>query len=108
MSKNPIESEKTAVSLMIHIYCSHKHDHKTDLCPECTELLEYAHQRLDKCPFGAKKGVCSQCKIHCYKPEMRQKVREVMRFSGPRMMKSHPIMALKHLYKEKFQKKQNP
>ena len=32
------------------------------------------------------KTFCSNCKVHCYKPEMRKKIRAVMRFSGPRMI----------------------
>jgi hypothetical protein len=28
---------------------------------------------------------------------MREKIREVMRFSGPRMIFHHPIMAIRHL-----------
>jgi hypothetical protein len=105
MGKNTIEKEKAAISMMIELYCHDKHASGKQLCADCADLLEYAHARLDKCPFGDDKGVCSQCKVHCYKPEMRQKVIEVMRYAGPRMMKKHPIMALKHLWKEKFRPK---
>jgi hypothetical protein len=43
------------------------------------------------------KTFCSNCNVHCYKPEMREKIREVMRFSDPRMIFYHPIMAIRHL-----------
>ena len=38
--------------------------------------------------------------IHCYKPDMKEKMREVMRYAGPRMMWYHPIAAIKHLIRE--------
>jgi hypothetical protein len=31
---------------------------------------------------------------------MRQQIREVMRFAGPRMLLWHPIDTLRHFYKE--------
>lgn len=44
-------------------------------------------------------------KVHCYKPEMREKIREVMRFSGPRMIFHHPYLAIKHVIESKKEKK---
>ncbi|MEI7437152.1 MAG: nitrous oxide-stimulated promoter family protein [bacterium] len=82
---------------MLDIYCRDKHAGTGTLCPECRELLEYAMVRLDKCPFGAQKPVCSQCKIHCYQPAMRARAREVMKHSGPRMLTAHPILAARHI-----------
>nr|MBP8870902.1 nitrous oxide-stimulated promoter family protein [Bacteroides sp.] len=63
-------------------------------------LLEYAHMRLSRCPFGEKKNTCRLCTIHCYKPEMKERMREVMRYAGPRMLLYHPAAALRHLWKE--------
>jgi hypothetical protein len=91
------EREKKTVSLMIELYCKKNHGKNGCLCPECTALNEYARLRSDKCPFMETKTFCSNCKVHCYKPEMREKIREVMRFSGPRMIFHHPIMAIRHL-----------
>ena len=79
------------------------------MCSDCRAILDYADQRLDKCPFGADKGPCSKCEIHCYKPEMRDRVHEVMAYADPRMMKKHPVLAVKHLLdgrKDKFKKKE--
>jgi len=67
------------------------------LCPACSELRCYAEQRLLRCPFGAEKPTCNNCLVHCYRPEMRERVREVMRFAGPRMLLRHPVLALLHL-----------
>ncbi len=99
------EKEKEVVTLMIRLYCRKKHGTKTGLCTECADLAEYACDRSDHCPFMENKTFCSNCKVHCYKPDMREKIREVMRFSGPRMMLYHPVMAVKHLVSTKQEAK---
>lgn len=58
--------------------------------------------RLDRCKFGNEKPTCKKCPIHCYKPDMREKMRAVMRWAGPRMMLYHPKEAIRHLIREKF------
>ena len=98
------EREKETVSLMIRLYCRKKHGGK-ELCPACAELDAYARLRSDKCPFMETKTFCSNCKVHCYKKDMREKIREVMRFSGPRMIFHHPIMAIRHVTERKKEKK---
>ena len=102
--KTKREKEKEIVSLMIAIYCRKKHRYKT-LCPECAALDAYAKQRSDKCPFMETKTFCSNCKVHCYKKDMRDKIREVMRFSGPQMIFYHPVMAIRHVMESKKEKK---
>lgn len=102
--KTKREREKATVSWMIAIYCSKKHGCKT-LCPQCAALDAYARQRSDRCPFMETKTFCSNCKVHCYKKDMREKIREVMRFSGPRMIFHHPIMAIRHVIESKKEKK---
>lgn len=99
------EREKVIVSQMIKIYCRKKHKSKNGLCNECKKLDEYAKQRSDKCPFMEIKTFCSNCKVHCYKPQMREQIRKVMCFSGPRMMLYHPILAVKHMIESKKEKK---
>ena len=92
------EREKALVTQMIALYCRGNHKtRKGQLCPECAALSEYACQRSDKCPFIETKTFCSNCKVHCYKPEMREKIRAVMRYSGPRMMLHHPVTAIRHV-----------
>lgn len=91
------KQEKEVVSLMIKLYCNKKHHTKGTLCERCRELDEYARLRSDKCPFMETKTFCSNCKVHCYKPEMRKRIREVMKFSGPRMILYHPVMAVRHV-----------
>ena len=97
------EREKVIVSRMIALYCRKNHGGKT-LCPDCAALDAYARQRSDKCSFMETKTFCSNCRVHCYQPEMREKIRAVMRFSGPRMLFHHPIPAIRHMiesHKEK-------
>ena len=93
--------EKKVVSLMIKLYCNKKHHANKGLCEDCAILDAYAKLRSDKCPFMETKTFCSNCKVHCYKPEMREKIREVMRFSGPRMMLYHPVLAVRHVIESK-------
>jgi len=100
--------EKKIVKIMIEIYCRKKHKKEAKengICEECKELLEYAWFRSDKCPFMEKKTFCSSCKIHCYKPEMREKIRGVMRYSGPRMLYVHPLLAIKHVIERKCEER---
>lgn len=94
-----IEQEKRTVEQLIRLYCRRKENNK-QLCPECHELLEYAHVRLSRCTFGERKPTCKTCRIHCYKPEMKERMRKVMRYAGPRILFYHPIVALRHLWKE--------
>lgn len=99
------EREKETVSYMIALYCKKNHKTKNGLCQECAKLNEYAKLRSDKCPFMETKTFCSNCKVHCYKPKMREKIREVMRFSGPRMIFTHPVMAISHVIESKKEKR---
>lgn len=100
------EKELRVVTLMIKKYCKGNHGTKKgELCSECKELLSYVELRRSKCPFGDGKPFCSNCKIHCYKPEMREKIRKVMRYSGPRIVLDHPVLATRHLIESKQEKK---
>ena len=100
------EREQYVVSQMIELYCKKQHTSKNGaLCKDCQELKDYAWQRSEKCPFMETKTFCSNCKVHCYKPAMREKIREVMRFSGPRMLFYHPMLAIRHLIESKWEKK---
>ncbi len=97
MSKR-IDREKKTIKAMIVIFCREQHGTKAgNLCNECTTLMEYANQKLNKCKFQDQKPTCARCPIHCYRPDMRVKVKEVMRFSGPKMTLRHPWLALCHL-----------
>ena len=91
-----IEREAETIAAMIAIYCRDHHQAGEGLCPECSDLLEYARKRLKFCPFQEGKTTCGKCPVHCYKTGMREKIRLVMRYVGPRMLFHHPFMALRH------------
>ncbi len=97
-----IAYEKYTVRKMIQLYCRKKHSSAgNELCSDCDAVNNYAQQRLDNCPFGDDKGACEACAIHCYKKDMREKIREIMRFSGPRMLIYHPFDFIIHYVKDK-------
>jgi hypothetical protein len=122
-----IEREERTLAAMIVMYCRDRHrpsavstassgsrsatlaDPGTDLhgarpatgagrlCPDCAELLAYSGARLARCPYGAGKPTCTKCPTHCYGRAQREQVRAVMRYSGPRMLREHPLLAASHL-----------
>lgn len=55
------------------------------LCAECRALLDYALEKRRKCPLDPKPS-CKKCRIHCYSSEYRAQVREIMAYSGGRMI----------------------
>ncbi len=92
-----IEREKHTIGVMIGMYCADHHDRGGDVCARCDELRTYAFARIDKCPFHFAKPTCVNCPIHCYRTDMRERVRSVMRYAGPRMPLRHPWLALMHV-----------
>ena len=124
--KSKREREQEIVSQMITLYCKGNHSarrpaplrgrggemqqvregaaprgrgsgERRDLCPECAELEAYARARSEHCPFMEEKTFCSNCTVHCYRPEMRERIRTVMRYAGPHMLSHHPVMAIRHM-----------
>ncbi len=91
-----ITRESRTVAVMIAGYCRAHHAGR-ELCRECAALRDYALDQLRRCPFGEGKTTCAKCPVHCFRPEMREKIRAVMRYSGPRMIYRHPIMAVRHI-----------
>ncbi|MGO5052347.1 nitrous oxide-stimulated promoter family protein [Lachnospiraceae bacterium LCP25S3_G4] len=90
--------DKNIVSEMIKIYCNGNHGTKGDLlCISCNALEQYARNRVACCPNAETKTFCSTCKVHCYSQEMRKKIKDVMRYSGPRVIYKHPIMVIRHV-----------
>ena len=91
------EREKRMVSQMILLYCRKNHNTPGGLCPQCRKLDDYARARSEHCPFMETKTFCSNCRVHCYRSEMREEIRKVMRFFGPRMIFYHPAAAIRHV-----------
>lgn len=98
--------EERTVSQMIALYCAghHPRESRTEqamcgepVCPSCAELDAYAVLRTSRCRKMETKTSCDACEIHCYKPAMLERIHEVMRYSGPRMLTKHPVAAVRHL-----------
>jgi hypothetical protein len=96
------KAEKKEMGVLVNfvrIFCGAKHGDRleakvevrevsgsrTHLCRECAELLEYAMEKLRRCPLSPKPS-CRKCHIHCYGKEQRTRIREIMAFSGRRMI----------------------
>lgn len=100
------EREKRVISQMVCIFCAGNHgaSARTEtafcgerLCPACKELDEYAVERTQRCRKMGAKTSCEECGNHCYAPQMRECIRAVMRYAGPRMITRHPVAAVRHL-----------
>lgn len=91
------EKEERLIELMILNYCK-GHKHLGLPCNSCNELIQYTRERIKNCPFMETKTYCSSCEVNCYSKEMRSRIKEVMRYSGPRMIVSNPIMVMDHMY----------
>lgn len=70
---------------------------KYPVCSECCTFLLYAFERRLRCPL-AEKPACKHCPVHCYKAEYRQKVREIMRFSGQYLIRRGRLDLLWHYF----------
>jgi len=95
-TKDRIEREAQTLSAMFLLYCQKQHGSESVLCGQCQELQDYSLKRLEKCPFQQGKTTCAKCPIHCYKADMRARIKVVMRFSGPRMLLAHPFLTIQH------------
>lgn len=96
MSRKHITREKLTIGKMIALY--------EQKCPKALQdekhyrtLNSYAEKRLDRCIFGEEKPACKQCPVHCYQPEKREEMKQIMRWAGPRMLWHHPILTVLHL-----------
>ena len=87
------------IGKFVEVYCAGKHGTMTRLplklpeelgerrlCTVCAEFMEYAAIKRIKCPLEDKKPICKYCRIHCYGKEQRKKVREIMAYSGRKLM----------------------
>lgn len=91
------QRELKTVRAMIEIHCHEVHKTPSGLCEDCDRLYDYVCERMQHCPFGVDKPTCAKCPVHCYRKEMREKIRQVMRYSGPRMVWRHPVLTAAHI-----------
>ena len=91
------EQEIGTITRMVRRYCRSVHETGGRFFHTKRPLPEHVKKRRGICPHGDNKPFCSNCPIHCHKPEMRQQMRAVMRYAGPRMLLTHPILVLRHM-----------
>ncbi|EPL9570116.1 nitrous oxide-stimulated promoter family protein [Providencia rettgeri] len=96
MAGKRINREIKTIEKMINIY-EKAHPASSDTPDFYQTLFAYAINRLEKCRYGEEKPACKQCPIHCYQPKMREQMKLVMRWAGPKMLLHHPILAIRHL-----------
>lgn len=81
---------------MIRIYCRLKHICKV-LCDECLYLDNYTENKLSKCPIQEEKPTCNNCRLHCYQISEKEKIKEIMQFSGLKMIFNHQYLSAMHI-----------
>jgi hypothetical protein len=67
------------------------------LCDECRKLLDHGIAKLLLCTYDPK-PVCKKCPTRCYAPGYRQRIRQVMRFSGLYLVKHGRLDLILHYY----------
>lgn len=105
MTTARIQRERSTIEAMVKIFCA-GHNHSkiqctSDLCNECSSILGYALQRIDFCPHKTEKPSCANCTVHCYRGEWADKIKQLMRYAGPKMIFKHPILAFFHIWDSK-------
>jgi superfamily II helicase len=101
-----LDRDKKTVMAMAQIFCrGHNHicSPEDSLCPQCLSVVEYSNEKTQRCPYKHQ-GTCNTCPTQCYTQEMRLAIREIMAYSGPRMILHHPIMAIRYLIKKRKNK----
>jgi hypothetical protein len=100
----------------VKIFCKEKHNNRRTpfsfklfdigeidkkeilLCPDCTRLLTYGLTMRLKCPYDPK-PICKKCETQCYHKDYKEKIREVMKFSGMYLVKHGRLDLLYHYLK---------
>jgi hypothetical protein len=110
-----LQRDLKTLALFISIYCRYKHGEapktpatmrthdvtaiagrEIHLCAECTKLLMHAFTKRSHCPLHPKPA-CKHCPSHCYHPSYRAQIREVMKFSGKKLLLAGRLDYLFHL-----------
>jgi len=110
-----LEKDLKTLALFISLYCEHQHagaekrvpelkgmdvgtiaGRPVELCADCRKLLMHAFVKRSHCPMDPKPA-CKHCPNHCYHENYRDQIREVMRFSGKKMLLGGRLDYLFHL-----------
>ncbi len=100
--KSFTEKQKNDIGItaeFVETYCAAKHrgadknlsmipgaERESKLCSECRAFMDYAVARRINCPLEPQKPACKHCTVHCYETRQREKAREIMSFSGRRLI----------------------
>ena len=77
-----IDKDLKVIRRFVEVYCRHHHDtNGAGPCEACRDLVDHARRRLERCPYDPKPK-CKNCSTHCYRPDYRERMKAVMRFSG--------------------------
>ncbi|NIV30593.1 MAG: nitrous oxide-stimulated promoter family protein [Anaerolineae bacterium] len=76
-----MELERRVLKSFIRVFCRNHHGAGQELCTDCADLQAYALKRLERCPYDPKPK-CKKCPTHCYRPDYRMRIKEVMKYSG--------------------------
>ncbi len=115
MTNEKFKSEIETLNKFFNIYCQNKHQNQTrkkynitynntsfqldtNLCNECKELLEYAIQKLQNCPYK-EKPKCRKCPNPCYDKQEYKQMAKIMRYSGMKLGLTKAAKKLKSLFK---------
>lgn len=101
-----ISRDLRTLAQFIKVYCKHRHPDAPKgqfelkgfdleelgvknlvICGACAKLLAHAFVKRGHCPFNPKPA-CKHCQSHCYQPGYREQIREVMRYSGRKLVLS--------------------
>jgi len=99
------------IGKFVEVYCNGKHDGSEKqafmlpeglgarhMCAGCADFMTYAISKRLKCPLEAEKPSCKKCRIHCYGKAEREKIREIMAYSGRRLMMRGRLDYIWHYY----------
>lgn len=73
-------------------------DITVNLCADCTKLLLHGAGKRITCPLDPKPK-CKRCPTYCYRDGYRERIREVMRFSGAHLIRRGRVdLAIKYFF----------
>lgn len=86
------------------IYCKAHHQgteqDEAGLCPSCREAVESTFARAANCP-NHQTNNCEDCEVKCQRGDAQKRIKQIMRYSAPRMIFCHPLMTLEYLRKKR-------
>jgi hypothetical protein len=111
-----LQKDLRLLAKFVQVFCKHKHaerakapfalkTHDVDslcrpgplLCAPCARLLGHAFIKRTRCPYDPK-PMCKKCPTHCYAQHCRDEMREVMKYSGRRLVLTGRLDYLLHLF----------